>query len=415
MLEVQLSFDYAALDSTTREAVILHRDAIRNLMRRSSQDIWDIGQHLTDVKSWLGHGLFTDWLEQEFGMKERTAQNFMSVFKTFKTANFADLNIATSALYLMASASTPNEVRDELIERAAGGETITHATAKQTIATTKHSLKVTDSIPTSASELGEGEDSSADPPDEDEQEDEPEETQATLEVGFEPAPTKLKAGDLVAGFYNPTSREEVGTLERDPGGHYSLIITAQGDRCGVVTVTLRAATEEESDLFYSAVETSEPSIDAEDESAFKKGDRVRGITANSKKVEGIVDVVGEGCIRLDSEAVIAKRTAELLERAPEVPEPKFIKGDRVTGEFSVSKELITGEVIGDLGNGSVTTVRADDGRVWGLTTESLKSADAPAPAAQTDFIASRSGSDEHYTPDWVWKPALQVIDATSSP
>lgn len=131
----QLSlFDYQQLDAETRIVVQQRTSEIKALMKRTAQDIIEIGEKLIEVKERLGHGHFGTWLEGEFDWKERTARNFMAVAEQFKSANFADLDFAPSALYLLAAPSTPPEARQEAIERAEQGETITHRTAQEIVA-----------------------------------------------------------------------------------------------------------------------------------------------------------------------------------------------------------------------------------------------------------------------------------------
>lgn len=103
-------------------------------MRRTAQDIIEIGQKLIDVKERLGHGKFGLWLRLEFEWTDRTARQFMRVAEAFKSENFSDLNFAPSALYLLAAPSTPDEVRREALERAFMGESITHAKVKRLVA-----------------------------------------------------------------------------------------------------------------------------------------------------------------------------------------------------------------------------------------------------------------------------------------
>jgi phage N-6-adenine-methyltransferase len=126
---LQLTFDYTALDLETRIVVQQRTEEIRVLVRRSAQDIIDIGAKLIDVKARLGHGNFGRWLDAEFGWSGRTAANFMNVSSKF--ANFANLaDFAASALYLLSEPSTPEPARLEAIERANNGESITYTTAK---------------------------------------------------------------------------------------------------------------------------------------------------------------------------------------------------------------------------------------------------------------------------------------------
>jgi hypothetical protein len=127
-------FDYAELDVETRIVVRQRTDEIKTLVRRSAQDIIDIGSKLLDVKEQLGHGSFGGWLESEFGWSESAAQKFMSVSTRFKSVNFTEMNIGASALYLLAAPSTPEPARIEAIERAQSGERITHTVAREIVA-----------------------------------------------------------------------------------------------------------------------------------------------------------------------------------------------------------------------------------------------------------------------------------------
>jgi hypothetical protein len=61
------------------------------------------------------------WLEAEFGFSDRTARKFMGVAEKIKLEPSSDLNIAPSALYLLAQNSTPEDVRQEAITMAESG------------------------------------------------------------------------------------------------------------------------------------------------------------------------------------------------------------------------------------------------------------------------------------------------------
>jgi len=132
--DLQLTFDYASLDAETRIVVQQRTDEIRSLVRKSASDIIEIGLKLIDVKKRLRHGQFLGWLALEFEWKERAAEQFMAVGRQFKSANFADLSVAPSALYLLASGTTPDQVRQELIAQAEAGKRITYSMARDAIA-----------------------------------------------------------------------------------------------------------------------------------------------------------------------------------------------------------------------------------------------------------------------------------------
>lgn len=129
-MEIQPAlFDYSQLDTETRIVVRQRTEEIKVLVRRSAQDIIDIGNKLIDVKARLGHGNFGNWLDVEFGWSYPLAAKFMNVATQFRSINFIDLDVAPSALYLLAAPSTPESIRNEAVERAQAGEPITHKAA----------------------------------------------------------------------------------------------------------------------------------------------------------------------------------------------------------------------------------------------------------------------------------------------
>lgn len=135
MTDLQPLFDYAALAPDMREMVQEHTGEIRKLARRAAQDIVEIGERLIEVKAALGHGQFEGWVTAEFGWSTPSARRFMQVAEAFKTLNLSDLNIAPSALYALASGSTPDFIREEVVEMAqATGQRVTHQQVKERLA-----------------------------------------------------------------------------------------------------------------------------------------------------------------------------------------------------------------------------------------------------------------------------------------
>jgi hypothetical protein len=126
-------FDYGQLDTETKIVVQQRTGEIKDLVRATAENIARIGGKLVEVRARLGNGgRFDAWLQTEFEWSRRTAYNFIAVHDQFgDRANFAQLDIATSALYLLAAPSTPAEARDEALARAEAGERISHATAKE--------------------------------------------------------------------------------------------------------------------------------------------------------------------------------------------------------------------------------------------------------------------------------------------
>ncbi|MEM0980882.1 MAG: DUF3102 domain-containing protein [Cyanobacteria bacterium P01_H01_bin.58] len=132
-------FDYNSLEQAHRLIVQQHTGEIRKRLRRSAQDVWEIGQRLADVRSRLKYGQFLAWLKAEFGWSQRTAYNFINVYETFgeRFANLAKVDIATSVLYQLASPSVSEELRTQVLNSAASGAKVTNKALKSAIKQSK--------------------------------------------------------------------------------------------------------------------------------------------------------------------------------------------------------------------------------------------------------------------------------------
>jgi gas vesicle protein len=133
---VVVGFNYDLLESKAAEKVRSSADRIRAKVKRTMDDLIEVGNELLAAKEALPHGQLGSWLAAEFGWTERTARNFMAVAERFghKTEIISDLTIQPTAAYLLAAPSTPDEARETAIERAEAGEQITTAVAKEILA-----------------------------------------------------------------------------------------------------------------------------------------------------------------------------------------------------------------------------------------------------------------------------------------
>lgn len=122
----------------TNTVLAEHVAAIRALGKQTVENVIEIGRRLTECKKIVGHGNWGCWLDREFAWSERSGQRFMQVFKLAKTDKLAELDLPVSALYLLAAApETVRKARDEIIERAKAGESVSVAEVKRTIIDTR--------------------------------------------------------------------------------------------------------------------------------------------------------------------------------------------------------------------------------------------------------------------------------------
>jgi hypothetical protein len=131
---VVIGFNYDLLETKLADKVRTAADRIRERIKKTVEDIIEVGNDLLAVKGALPHGQFLPWLKAEFGWSERSAQNFMNVAEKFKSAKIADLPIQPSAAYLLAAPSVPDEAREKAVEKAEAGEEITFAAAREIVA-----------------------------------------------------------------------------------------------------------------------------------------------------------------------------------------------------------------------------------------------------------------------------------------
>lgn len=125
---------YSRLTWDQRDIAEREAAAIRRSGAEIARNLLEIGRSLHTVKQQLPHGEWGNWLAEEFDWSESQARNYMRVYDRFgKSANFADLKFAQSALYLLAAPSTPDDAIEEAMEIAEEGYEVTHKMAKEIV------------------------------------------------------------------------------------------------------------------------------------------------------------------------------------------------------------------------------------------------------------------------------------------
>jgi hypothetical protein len=130
-------FNYALLPPDI--AAKARETAARVRRRQTTMTIEAIGsgRELTEMKNLLkrsnGHGHWTDFLNRGCRMSERTAEQYMSVYRELgsKTATVAVLRPTTA--YDLAAKSTPARIRDDVVRALEAGEPLTEDEIKSKI------------------------------------------------------------------------------------------------------------------------------------------------------------------------------------------------------------------------------------------------------------------------------------------
>jgi hypothetical protein len=116
LVHIDPAYDHSSLDGRAAARIRGIAARIRERLKRTIEDIIEIGRDLLAVRADLDHGQFGPWLRSEFGWTERTARNFMTVAECFgKTEIISDLQIEPTAAYLLAAPSTPENARQAAI------------------------------------------------------------------------------------------------------------------------------------------------------------------------------------------------------------------------------------------------------------------------------------------------------------
>jgi hypothetical protein len=131
-----LLFDYAAMETENRLSVQRSAQRIRRAMRRTADDVIEIGRELLEVRDRLGWEQFGNGLLAEFNWQADYAARFMITAEKFGAAPLTS-NISASALLLLAGPRAPEEARAAAAEMAAGGATVTREVARAVVRATR--------------------------------------------------------------------------------------------------------------------------------------------------------------------------------------------------------------------------------------------------------------------------------------
>jgi hypothetical protein len=156
-------FEYEILPSEKRAVIQQLTAEIKKELQKTARIIWEIGKKLSEVRSQIETCSFNSWLKTEFNWSRRTAYKLISVYEAFpefSRAQYAQVDISASALYLLAAPSTHPQVRSHFLELALAGNKVSHQSVRALVSEFKETStdqldpsrilaanEVTDSVP----------------------------------------------------------------------------------------------------------------------------------------------------------------------------------------------------------------------------------------------------------------------------
>ena len=90
-------------------------DRVRGRLQRSAADIMAIGADLIQAKEMLGHGQFGPWLDTEFALSRRSAEQFMAAARRFGARSEAVSHLPAGTVLELSSPSVPDELVDQVL------------------------------------------------------------------------------------------------------------------------------------------------------------------------------------------------------------------------------------------------------------------------------------------------------------
>lgn len=120
-LDLAPVFDYATIsEATVRKQAQDAAARIRAKLDKAKVTFLEIGRDLLSIKEQLAHGEFSQWLEAEFDMTIRTAQNMMSAAELANKYEAISI-LPPTIIYKLAAKSTPDDVQTKIVSQIQNG------------------------------------------------------------------------------------------------------------------------------------------------------------------------------------------------------------------------------------------------------------------------------------------------------
>jgi hypothetical protein len=134
---------YDDLEPRLQDDLRVRADRIRQTLVRTTGAVIEAGRDLLAAKDQLDHGQFRAWIESEFRMNIRTAQQYMSVARLAEGSKNEIVSfLSPTTARLLARKSTPTEVRDKVLELTADGKPLSDDDVRDLVRDAQHQKKI---------------------------------------------------------------------------------------------------------------------------------------------------------------------------------------------------------------------------------------------------------------------------------
>jgi hypothetical protein len=127
------AFDYSALPADVAGEARGVASDFWALQKRTVEGMAEVGRKIIAIRDRLEHGQFLKWVEAELGSKS-SAYRCIAVAEKFEPAILPTLgSLDLTTIYQLAANTTPGDVRQEVVERLARGETLPTLAVQQIV------------------------------------------------------------------------------------------------------------------------------------------------------------------------------------------------------------------------------------------------------------------------------------------
>ena len=133
-----MAFDYSGIPPYEAMQLRLISQRVKELLPTMVPIIIELGTHLEKAKRMLPHGRFGAYCEEEMGISDKSAQNYMNLAKLARNRDPDDLaKLNAGAAYELAARNVPETVVSEVLADVRGGRLVTEDEAKDRISVAK--------------------------------------------------------------------------------------------------------------------------------------------------------------------------------------------------------------------------------------------------------------------------------------